>query len=178
MTPTISLYSMDICSTWRQLRSWDPFLEPKWLSCLTTTGFLVCFCNDYIVSQGFVHVSVFLPTVRHSIVIPWFTIRKVKVDVETVRLFSCFRVKDPFLMASLAITQGCDTPIRTRNATRITYENIARTYHGISCLRNHFVRQTSLVHLIILHWSLSGRVLAPSTIIWSVVFRATLPDVL
>lgn len=67
-------------------------MEPGQPTHPQTTGLLVCSWNDHIVRRpmaSMFFISTYLPLTL-SVAIPWFTIRKVKVDVEIASAFFSF----------------------------------------------------------------------------------------
>ena len=71
-------------------------MEPRWLSHHSPARLLVCLWHDNFVSESLSSSRVSLSP-RDSIIIPWFTIREVKVDVEIVRILTfseCFWPND------------------------------------------------------------------------------------
>jgi hypothetical protein len=72
-----------------------------------------------------------------SILAPWATVRKVKVDVEVVRPPNPYLF--PILIAPVAFAENSRHSLRAWYATRPSLEDFANGCHGVSCVRRCIV---------------------------------------
>jgi hypothetical protein len=80
--------------------------------------------------------------------IPWFTIREVKVEIEIV-CSSLWRLVTLILTLFVAaVIESSCFAVRAGYAARLTGKNIPRTCHGVSRIWNYLV-STSMIHLAI-----------------------------
>ena len=78
-----------------------------------------------------------------SILIPWFTVREVKVDIEVVGTLiqnSVYYLRvDSHSPPFAAVPEGGDPTVRERYAARPHSSDIALHDHGVPCLRDYLV---------------------------------------
>lgn len=139
---TAPIDSLDFRGARRQLRPQHSRVEPGRCPRHSTAGLLVCLWHDNTVRVfSFVRSATITECTRcYSILIPWFSVREVPVDIEVVSI-SRQRGHSAFMeqASSAAVSEGGNLAFRARHAARSSYADISVLDHGVPLVRYRLV---------------------------------------